>query len=81
MKKKWTKDNRVVIFFGAGGGVSSLHAECETVNFVLYIFFCSSPNKNHLEKEKKKAACLSFEGDTHRFIGSNSKTTFYSVEK
>lgn len=32
------------------GGVSSLHVECETVNFVLYIFFCSSPNKNHLEK-------------------------------
>lgn len=57
MKNKWTKDNRVVIF-GEGVGVSSLHIECETVNFVLYMF-CSSPNKNHLEKT---AARASFEG-------------------
>lgn len=45
-KKDGQKDNRELCSFllGGRGGVSSLQIECETVNFVLYIF-CSSPNK------------------------------------
>lgn len=37
-KKDGQKDNRELCSFLWGGGVSSLQIECETVNFVLYIF-------------------------------------------
>lgn len=51
-KKDGQKDNRELCSFLWGGGVSSLQIECETVNFVLYIFFVVLPiKKKHLLKK------------------------------
>lgn len=56
VSKNGQKDNESCNIFW---GVSSLQIECETVNFVLYIF-CSSPNKKHLEKASHCQAVISF---------------------